>query len=130
MKKAKPLAYFAAGALLASAVTHVTTFFAINPTRRFPPVLILHVLIGVVWIPMILMTHKICTGSDRWRFWSIITRHAPLWMKALAITLAGYAFFNFFFTGFVLTNGGEPAIRRGAKVLVSRGKVVRELADD
>jgi len=131
MRKAgKSLVYIAGLGLLASAVAHVATFMGVNPKRAMPGVMVLHVLIFVVWAPAVFMARKVCTKESRWNFWSVVTRHAPLWMKVLSIVLFAYTFFNFFYTGFVLNQGGVPSTHLGSKALVNHGKVVRRLTDE
>jgi hypothetical protein len=115
--------------LVFSALAHISTFFGINPQSMFPAVWGLHVLLLVVWFPVIFMSRKICTKENRKDFIKIITKHAPFWMKALSVALFIYAFFNFFYTVFALNEGGVPSIFAGKKVLESHGKIIRELTD-
>jgi hypothetical protein len=116
--------------LVASGVVHFSTFLGINLQRIFPPVWGLHVLIFVVWIPVVLFGQKICKKDTRKDFWKIATRNAPKWMKVLCTALFVYAFFNFFFTIFILNEGGVPSELDGKKVIHSHGKVIRELTDE
>jgi len=51
-------------------------------------------------------------------------------MKALSVVLFAYAFFNFFFTIFVLNEGGVPSELGGKKVIHNHGKIIRELTDE
>lgn len=131
MNKAKSLFYLAAFGLVASAATHVATFFGVNPLGAGPGIMVLHALIFVVWIPtVVFVVRRMSGGNDRWAFWAVVTRHAPLWMKALSIVLAAYAFFSFFFVEFVLNREGVPSTSSGQKALVSHGKVIRRLSDE
>jgi hypothetical protein len=115
--------------LIFSGLAHIATFFGINPQRVFPAVWGLHVLLFVVWFPVIFMSRKLCTKENRKDFIKIITRHAPFWMKALSVALFIYAFFNFFYTVFALNEGGVPSIRDGKKVLESHGRIIRQLTE-
>jgi hypothetical protein len=115
--------------LIASVITHLSTFFGINPQRVFPAVWVLHGLIFVVWIPVVFSCKKSCTKENRKDYWKIAMRNAPRWMKVLSAALFAYAFFNFFFTIFVLNEGGSPTEQDGKKVLCNHGKVIRELTD-
>lgn len=126
----KVLFFLSAFCLVASALTHFSTFLGINPQRAFPPVWAFHVLLFVVWIPMVSLCREICAGDNRKDYWKIATHYAPYWMKVLCIALLVYTFFNFFFTIFVLNEGGVPAKLNGKKVLHSHGRVIRELTDE
>lgn len=130
MSKAKSLYYLAAFGLVASAVIHVATFLGVNPLGAVPGIMVFHFLLFVVWFPTVFMARKACARSNAWDFWGVITRHAPLWMKALSVVLAAYAFVSFFFVEFVLNRGGVPSINSGQKALVNHGKVVRRLSDE
>lgn len=116
--------------LVASAVAHFSTFMGINPQRVFPPVWALHVLIFIVWFPVVFSCRNIYTKENRKDFWKIATRNAPTWMKTLCAALFAYALFNFFFTIFVLNEGGVPSELDGKKVLQSHSNVIRELTDE
>ena len=125
----KAIFFIAVFGLIASAVAHVSTFQGVNPLRAFPPVWMLHVLVFVVWFPVVLSCRKTRAACNRKDFWKSITRSAPVWMKALTVGVVAYAFFNFFFVTFVLGEGGVPAELAGKKVIHSHGKVIRELTD-
>ncbi len=125
----KALFLVAVFGLVSSAAAHFSTFLGVNPQRVFPPVWILHILIFVIWIPVVVSSRRIRTEDNRRDFWKIASRHAPGWMKSLSTALFAYALFNFFFTIFVLNEGGVPAVLNGKKVIHSHGKVIRELTD-
>ena len=76
--------------LISSAIAHFSTFLGINPQKVFPPVWALHVLIFVVWIPVVFVCRKTFTGKNRKGFWRIVTRNAPVWMKVLSVILFAY----------------------------------------
>ncbi len=126
----KAIFYVAVFGLVASALAHFVTFLGINPQRVFPLVWSLHVLIFVVWIPVVFACRSICTKDNRRHFWKIAIRNAPNWMKVLSMTLFAYAFFNFLFTIFVLSEGGVPSELDGKKVIHNHGNVIRELTDE
>ena len=126
----RPLCFIAVLGLVSSAVAHLSTFMGINPQRVVPKVWVLHVLIFVVWIPLVISSRNACTKENRKDFWKIATRNAPGWMKILSLTLFVYAFFNFFYTIQVLNEGGVPSELDGKKVIHSHGRVIRELTDE
>jgi hypothetical protein len=126
----KTLFFIAVFGLVSSAVAHFSTFLGINPQRVFPPVWALHFLIFVVWVPVVFSCRKICTKNNQKDFWKIAMRNAPGWMKVLSVVLFAYAFFNFFFTIFILNEGGVPSELEGKKVIHSHGKVIRELTNE
>ena len=115
--------------LVASAIAHFSTFFGINPQRVFPSVWVLHVLIFVVWFPVVISCRKLCTNDNRKDFWKLATRNSPNWMKRLCVIFFVYAFFNFF-CAFVLSEGGNPSEIDGRKVLSNHGEIIRELTDE
>ncbi len=62
--------------LISSGIAHFSTFLGINPQRVFPRVWALHVLIFVVWLPVVFAYRNIW-GRDNWKdFWKIATRNA------------------------------------------------------
>ena len=126
----KAIYYLAIFGLVASAIAHFSTFFGINPQRVFPPIWALHILIFIVWLPVVLSCRKICTKDKRKDFWKLATRNAPGWMKVLSTALFAYAFINFFITIFVLNEGGVPSEINGQKVIHNHGNVIRELTDN
>jgi len=122
--------FIAVFGLIASALAHFSTFLGVNPQRAVPWVWMLHFLIFVVWIPAIASVRKTCSGCSRRDFWKTATRDAPRWMKAMCAVLFAYAFFNFFFTIFVLNEGGGPHEIDGKKVLSNHGRIIRALTDE
>ena len=121
--------YVAVLGLTASAVAHVSTFIGINPQRVVPWIWVLHVMIFVVWIPVIVVTGHLVKKGNRKDFWKLAMQHAPTWMKGLCVVLLVYAFFNFFFTILVLNEEGTPSVINGKKVLHNHGTIIRELSD-
>ena len=116
--------------LAASMVAHFSTFFGVNPQRIFPGVWLLHVILFVVFIPTIVYCGKDCKKVKREDHWKVVTANAPGWMKWLTAFLFVYALFNFFFTIFVMNEGGGPGKIDGRKVLHDHGKIIRELTDE
>jgi hypothetical protein len=115
--------------LISSVIVHFSTFLGINPERVFPAIWVLHILIFIVWIPVMFSCRNSFTKDNQRDFWKIATRSAPRWMKVLSVALFAYAFFNFFFTIFVLNEGGVPSELDGKKVIHNHGNVIRELTD-
>lgn len=122
--------FLAVFGLVSSAIAHLSTFLGINPQRAFPPVWILHVLIFVVWLPVVFSLRNTLIKNQPRDFWKVATANAPGWMKVLSAALFAYTFFNFFFTVFVLNQGGGPSEIDGKKVLHNHGTIIRELTDE
>ena len=106
------LLIFAATGLVLSCVVHFSTFLGVNPLAVGPAVFILHVLIVLVVLPVVVV-HRKFTGKS----FDELTRYAPSWMKRMWWVFFFYAFFNFFFTGVVLSKGGSAGVMDGRKVL-------------
>jgi hypothetical protein len=113
---------------IASVAAHFSTFFGINPQLIFPHIWLLHIFIFVVFGPAIFFCTKISARAIV-NFNEIVSIYSPAWMKMLVIVFFAYAFFNFFFTTFVLGESGVPGIIDGKKVIHSHGRVIRELND-
>jgi len=111
-----------------SVIVHGLTFLGVDPQQDFRFVWLLHIGIFVVWIPAVIISKKDGTlkGDD---FWRIATQGWPRWMKVLPGILFGYILFNFFFSLFVLNEGGNPSVINGEKVLHSHGRIIRKLTD-
>ena len=124
------LLIIAIAGLALSVIVHLLTFLGINPEKIFPGIWLLHIGIFVVWIPTVMVSKKLTNKSERKDFWKVATKDAPPWMKRLCMGLFVYAFFNFFFTIFVLNKGGVPGEINGEKVLHSHGKVIRKLSEE
>lgn len=118
---------FSAAALVISAAVHASTFFGINPIGVSRWVWGLHVLVFVVWIPVVVLCAKSVTKANRRTFWRVVTRSAPRWMKVLSMGLAAYAIFNFLYTGFVKSEGGVPAVIDGERVIHNHGDIIRKI---
>ncbi len=114
-------------AFVASVLVHGATFVGVNPSSALPAAWALHLLVFVVWVPVVLLCHKAVKRKDRRRFWRVVTRHAPAWMKVLSVACLVYAGFNFFYTGLVLNEGGVPGVIEGQRVLHSHGDIIRTL---
>jgi len=119
------LLIIAAAGLVASCFVHFSTFLGVNPLAVGPAVFILHVLIVLVVLPVVVVHRKFKgKGFDE------LTRYAPSWMKRMCWVFFLYAFFNFFFTGLVLSKGGTADVMDGRKVLENRGKIIKELTEE
>jgi hypothetical protein len=125
----KPLFIISICGLIVSTIVHVATFFGVNPQNEFPAVWGLHFLLLAIWIPIILINRKIATGDNRKNVLRTIMKHTPFWLKALSAVLFIYAFIGFFYSVFVLNDGGVPSIISGQKVLESHGNIIRILTE-
>lgn len=110
-----------------SLFVHLLTFFGVSPTDCFPSVWLLHLLIFVIpMLPVgrdgIKSQHSL--GGWAWSQWDV-----PSWIKNMCVGFTAYAVFNFFFTIFVLNEGGNPSVINGQKVLHNHGRVIRVLTD-
>ena len=112
--------------LMVSAILHLSTFFGVNPMQELPCIWIFHIMVFVVWSPMVSLLSK----NKRNDSWKIATRNVPRWIKIMALFLFIYALFNFFFTSFILNDSGVPSELNGKKVLHSHGNIIKELTDE
>jgi hypothetical protein len=117
----------AAFGFLASLVVHVCALAGIALQEKSPAVLGLHLGIFAVVVPIMLVYSR---NNGRKLLWNHVIRHVPGWIKSLVGALMLYAFFNFFFTLFVLNEGASASVIDGKKVLHNHGKVIRELSED
>jgi hypothetical protein len=108
---------------------HLATFVGVDPQQSFPFVWLLHIGIFIVWLPAILIANRRTKGAPRSDQWRTIFRGAPWWIAALIGPVFLYAFFNFFFTIFVLLGGHSPTVRNGAYALSDHGRVVRTISE-
>jgi len=115
--------------LLLSLFVHFITFVGVNILEKLPEVWLLHIGLFVVWIPTLIVCIKTCSKERRKDHLKIATKNAPKWLKHLCIVFFVYMFFNFFFTIFVLNEGGMPYVKDGQNVLANHGKVIRVLTD-
>jgi hypothetical protein len=125
----KTLFIIALFGLVASGAAHLSTFFGIIPQQVCPSVWWLHILIFVVWIPLVFSGHSMFNREGRNSSGKLSMEYSPGWMRALSMMLFLYAIFNFFYTVFVLNEGGVPSELNGKKVLHNHGKIIAELSD-
>jgi hypothetical protein len=73
----------------------------------------LHIGIFVVWFPAVLVSSRLAKDFKHKDFWKAALRGCPSWMRWNTYLFFGYAFFNFFFTLFLLfksgTSGGSDS---------------------
>lgn len=113
--------------LIASIVAHTATFCGVNPQKVFPPIWGLHVLIFVIWVPVVFMLAKRFPKGTHARLKDMAPK-APAWMRGVCGVFFAYALFNLVFTMLILSEGKHVGIVDGKKVL--RGKISRVLSDD
>jgi len=117
-----PLLLLALAGFTLSLLAHILSFFNVDIQSEYPYVWLLHIGIFVVFIPAIIFQKK---GQNNDIFKSI-----PLNLKTLVTVLFIYAFFNFFFTIFVLKQGGcNPVSENGTYYLKNKGHIVREISE-
>lgn len=133
-----PFWLLAAAGFLLSAVMHTGTFIGVNFEAMMPFPFGLHVGIFIVLVPAFIASSKdlkktninFNQAGSQLEYWKRLTKFAPFWMRVLLMLLIPYALFNFFFTLFILKEGGGPSIIDGQKVLSSHGVVIRALSDE
>jgi hypothetical protein len=106
--------------LVLSGASHISTYFGFDPGVLFP-VFVLHLGIFAVIIPCIRIQNKVKEAAGK---------KAAGWKGVLVGIGIFYIIFNFFFTIFVLLEGGQPFIEDGQKVLKNHGAIIRLLTDD
>jgi len=121
------LIFVATVCLVLSLLAHGSTFVGVNPTRQFPGVLWLHVVILGLCIAAGLVVGTQGKGSSEHDLWRWARRYSPPWLCNLVVVFFFYAIFNFFFTLFCLLEGGVPQRIKGELVLANHGKVIRKL---
>jgi hypothetical protein len=110
--------------LCLSLAAHVAALLGVDVTDKVPAVWLLHVGIFVVFIPQVLSSRKV---FGRKPALADIRRAFPHWVVALGTVIVGYALLNFVLFAFA-TGGGNPDIRDGKFVLLSHGRLMRELS--
>ncbi len=116
----------AALGFIASLLAHVSTFAGFNP-GAIGGIWGLHIGIFVVFLPAILCGKKFEAQNPTKDFWQVALQHSPAWLRVMVGLFFAYAFFNFFFTIFVLLEGGGPHIVDGQYVLSNHGEIIRQL---
>jgi hypothetical protein len=85
--------------------------------------------IVVVWFPAVLLLIRE-KGTGMGFSPKRVIESAPLPVVVVFRLLLIYAVFSFFYTTFVLAEGGDPSIINGQKVLSSHGHIIRSLMDE
>ncbi|MGV8118980.1 MAG: hypothetical protein AB2L14_04365 [Candidatus Xenobiia bacterium LiM19] len=118
-----PLLILALAGFTLSLLAHILSFFDVDVQSEYPYVWLLHIGIFVVFIPAILFLKKRRQND-------ILARTSPAF-RVLAFALFIYAFFNFFFTIFLLKQGGcNPVSENGTYYLKNKGHIVREISEN
>ncbi len=118
----------AALGFIASFLVHVSTFAGLNPSA-IPGIWGLHIGIFVVFLPALICGKKFEAEDSTKDFWQVALRYIPAWLPVLVGLFFAYTFFNFFFTIFVLLEGGGPHIVDGQYVLSNHGEIIRQLTE-
>ena len=113
---------FAVCGFFASLLTHLTTFFGINPAKYVPWVWVLHLGIFIAMIPLLIAQRR------KKAFRQDMLAALPHWARYAITGFFAYAFLNFALF-FFLSEGGSSAIRDGKYVLHSHGQIIRELSE-
>jgi len=124
------LVVLAAFGLTMSFLVHGSTFFGSNILNTFPLVGFLHIGAIIVLLPTFYVYREVFTGERRSDFWQLATINVPKLLRYFCLIFTAYAFFNFFFTIFILNEGGGPSEINGQKVLHSHGNIIRNLTDE
>ncbi|MET2527163.1 hypothetical protein [Ralstonia pseudosolanacearum] len=108
---------------LLSLLAHVMALLGTDLAASVPAVWDLHFGIFVVFIPFVLLSRKGLAGRNSMLG---IAADTPRWVVMLGATIFAYAMVNFFlFTQH--TEGGNAVVQCGKYVLLSHGKLIREL---
>ena len=111
---------------VAAMSAHVASLKDIDVAARWPAVWGLHAGIFVVFLPFIFSSKKMFGPKPRLRELSALV---PPWVAAMALILMIYAVCNFIL---FMTSGllGDAKFEDGRYVLMSHGRLVRELTQD
>ena len=85
---------------------------------------LLHLGIFAVWIPTVLVSHRMTRGCDRKDVWKIAMRGCPTWLRWLTYGFFWYAFVNFLLFAMAPHEGeagGKPRLFEDAPPSVWRG---------
>lgn len=117
-----PLFLLALAGFALSLLAHILSFFSVDIQSEYPYVWLLHIGIFVVFIPAIMFQKKKQKND--------FMEHIPVHLKTMVIVFFIYAIFNFFFTLFVLKEGGcTPASENGMYYLKNKGHIEREISE-
>src|SRR5262245_60725589 len=89
------LIFVAAVCLVLSLVVHGSTFIGVNPTRLFPGVWWLHVIILGLFIVAGFVAGTQAKRSSEQDLWRFARRYSPPWLCNLVVVFVCYAVFNF-----------------------------------
>jgi hypothetical protein len=88
-----------------SAIAHITSIAGVElPGGK--AVFLLHAGIFVVWLPALLVMHRVSGGINRRDLWKVALSGCPSWMRTAVYAIFVYAFLNFFY--FFATTAGLP----------------------
>ena len=108
---------------LVSLAVHISALSGIDVNTHWPSVWVLHFGIFVVFIPFVFSSRKAFGAKLKL---AELRGSFPTWVIAVGIAIFAYAAVNFLL--FMLaTEGGNPDFRDGKYVLLSHGKLIREL---
>lgn len=105
-------------------VIHALSIMKIDVQQHFPPVMALHVLIFVCFIPFVLSLNKRFGGCAKLAQLATIL---PKWTLILSGLIMAYAMINFFLSIGAL--GATPEIRDGQYILHNKGTLVRVITE-
>lgn len=105
-------------------VIHALSIMKIDVEQHFPPVMALHALIFVCFIPFVLSLNKRFGGRAKLAQLATIM---PKWALILSGLLLAYAMINFFMSMGAL--GGTPDFKDGQYILHNKGKLVRVITE-
>lgn len=117
----------AAAVLIVSLAAHVSTFLGIDPMTRWPGVMFIHVAIFPPFIAAICYANRI--GGPEEKRQEKAMNAAPRWLRILTGFFFVYTFVNFAIF-IVLNEGGGPEERDGKYLLMSHGRVIREITEE
>lgn len=106
-----------------SLIVHLCALSGIDVVARVPAVWLLHLGIFVVFFPFVISMRK--TLGPKPSFAHIRAAFPP-WIVMLGCALLAYTVVNFILF-MAATEGGNPSIEHGKYVLMSHGRLIREL---
>lgn len=105
-------------------IIHVLSIIGIDVQHYFPPVMLLHMLIFVCFVPFVLSLNKRFGGRAKL---GQLRQIMPKWTMILGGVLFAYAMINFFVSMDAM--GGTADFRDGQYILHNRGELVRVLTE-
>lgn len=110
------------GFLLSLAV-HISALLGTDVSAHWPAVWLLHVGVFAVFFPFVFFSRRALGKKPTF---AEIRSAFPAWVVMLGIAMFVYAALNFLLA-FRALDGGSPAVRDGAYVLLNHGTLIREL---